>query len=512
MPKKLTPSLPKTLGELKANNWRSRSVKDELRENLLKKIRSGKTREEPLFSGIIGYEASVEKSIINAILAKHNFIFLGLRGQGKTKLIRSLINFLDQESPIIQGSHLNEDPLNPISPWAKRLIQKKKDLTPIEWVSREERFKEKLATPDVSISDLIGDIDPIKAAREKLDISNEEVIHWGIIPRSNRGIFAINELPDLQARIQVGLFNILEENDVQIRGFPLRLPLDILLVFSANPEDYTNRGRIITPLKDRISSEIITHYPVDLEVSKQITLSQVTIPEEVVVPELVLELVERITFISRENEFIDKLSGVSQRLSISILELVIANAVRRRALLGKTKSSEKEFVRVLDLYSGIAAITGKIELVEDLSPEETKNLAIHLISEAINEVFKEIFPKVDSVEAKPNQGFEQDKVENEEEKFKGSDGRYEIVLEYFRQGNELKINDEMDEREYYSHINKISQLQKIVAEYIKGKREDNNLYAEVVLEGLHFQKVINRNIFQGEMKFFDQYSNMFKSW
>ncbi len=490
-------SLPKNLGELKKSSWKSRSVKEELKENLITKIRKN---EKPLFPGIVGYEETVEKSIINAILAKHNFILLGLRGQAKTKIIRSLTHFLDEETPIIKGSLLNEDPFNPISPFAKKIIEEQKDNTPIEWISREDRFKEKLATPDVSISDLIGDIDPIKAAREKLDISDEEVIHWGIIPRSNRGIFAINELPDLQARIQVGLFNILEENDIQIRGFPLRLPLDILLVFSANPEDYTNRGRIITPLKDRIASEIITHYPVNLEMAKAITLSQVTIPEGMVIPEVVFDLIEMITITCRENEHVDKMSGVSQRLSIAILELVIANAERRKTLL-KTK---KEKVRVLDLYASVSAITGKIELVEDISVEEIKNLAVHLISQAITKKFSEIFPPL-----REKKEFSTNEFLSEEEAFRGSEGAYGLVLEYFKQGNEVELSDDLAENKYYQILENIPQLKKIVKENIS-RDDDYFAYLEILLEGLYGNQVINRKLIEGQIKFFDVYSNMFK--
>ncbi len=486
--------LPRTLGELKKSGWRSRSVKEELKENLVKKIK----REETLFPGIIGYQASVEKGIINAILAHHNFIFLGLRGQGKTKIIRSLTNLLDEKSPIIKGSPLNEDPFSPISPLCREMIRKKGDSTPIEWIAREKRFNEKLATPDVSMSDLIGDIDPIKAAREKLDISNEEVIHWGIIPRSNRGIFAINELPDLQARIQVGLFNILEENDVQVRGFPLRLPLDILLVFSANPEDYTNRGRIITPLKDRISSEIITHYPNDIKTSKEITKSEAMMNEEVEVSDLIFNLVEEITFNCRKNEHVDKMSGVSQRLSISILELAIANAKRRKTFLGTEK---KEPCRILDLYAGINAITGKIELLEETAPEELKKLAAHIINLSITKIFDQKFPPITK---------EQHLTDDlEEESLKGSQSEYEIILDYFKRGNEINLTDDLATKEYYKRLEKIPDLKKIVTRSIESKKEHNH-YLEIALEGLYGHQVINRKMLQGGVKFFDVYSSMFK--
>ena len=346
----------KTLGELKRTRWRSVSVKDELRRNLLARISDGRE----IFPGIVGYEQTVVPHIQNAVLSRHNFILLGLRGQAKSRIIRQLYNLLDEFIPVIPGTLLNEDPTNPISPKGKRLVDEMGDEMPIEWLAREDRYHEKLATPDVSIADLIGDIDPIKAAREKLDISNEEVIHWGIVPRTNRGIFAINELPDLQPRIQVGLLNILEEKEIQVRGFPLRVPLDMLLVFTANPEDYTNRGNIITPLKDRIDSQITTHYPRTVEDAKTITANEISShPEQITVPEFVKDMIEEVSFQARESEHVDQSSGVSARVSISAYEVFLSNIERRAVQNG----DGDYFPRMCDLYSIIPAVSGKIVLV-----------------------------------------------------------------------------------------------------------------------------------------------------
>ena len=350
-----TPSI-KTLGELKKTNYKFLSIKDELRENLIKKLKAN----EPIFDGIYGYEETVIPEIERAILSRHNILFLGLRGQAKTKMARQMVNLLDEYIPIISGSLLNDDPLQPISKYAKELIAEKGDATPISWIHREERFSEKLATPDVSVADLIGDLDPIKAANFKLSFGDEKVIHYGLIPRSNRFIFVINELPDLQARLQVALFNILQEGDVQIRGFNLRIPLDVQFVFTANPEDYTNRGSIVTPLKDRIGSQILTHYPKSIEYSKQITQNQVklnSLQKEIIVPEILKTLVEQIAIEARDSEFVDSKSGVSARLTISAYESLIS-AAELRFLKNDFPYS---FARLADLYSAVPAINGKIE-------------------------------------------------------------------------------------------------------------------------------------------------------
>lgn len=324
--------LPRSLGALRQTGYRSRSIKDELRENLLVQIRGGKQR----WLGIIGYDRTVIPQLENAILSKHDILLLGLRGQGKTRILRQLVSLCDEFIPVIKGSPLNEDPLRPVTKRYQRLAEEAGDDLEIDWLHRDDRYQEKLATPDVSVADLIGDLDPIKAVREKLDLSDEEVISWGIIPRTNRGIFAINELPDLQPRIQVALLNILEENDVQIRGFPIRVPLDIALAFTANPEDYTNRGNIITPLKDRIASQINTHYPQDRDTAKRITVQEAWTARatSIEVPEILRDIIEQIAFEARQSEHVDQSSGVSARLTISAYENLLSNIERRAALTG----------------------------------------------------------------------------------------------------------------------------------------------------------------------------------
>ena len=349
----------KTLADLKATGYRSRSVKEELRENLISQLKN----KEVGFEGIIGYEETVIPDLQTAILSKHNILLLGLRGQAKTRIARLMINLLDEYVPYIEGSELFEDPLNPISWYGRNEIETKGDATAIRWLHRSDRYTEKLATPDVTVADLIGDMDPIKAATMKLTYSDERVIHYGLIPRAHRGIFVINELPDLQARIQVALFNILQEKDIQIRGFKLRLPLDIQFVFTANPEDYTNRGAIVTPLKDRIESQILTHYPRTVEVSRKITQQEASLTKEqtanIEADGLVKDLVEQIAFEARNSEYIDKKSGVSARLTISAFENLISNAERRMLINGEKNT----VVRISDFLGVIPAITGKIELV-----------------------------------------------------------------------------------------------------------------------------------------------------
>lgn len=349
----------KTLGELKASGYVSKSIKSELRSNLIENIKNKK----PSFSGIHGYENSVIPQLERAILSQHNINLLGLRGQAKTRLARLMIQLLDEYIPAIDGSEINDDPLHPISTFAKDQITNLGDDTPIKWIHREERFFEKLATPDVTISDLIGDIDPIKAANLKLSYSDERVIHYGMIPRANRSIFVINELPDLQARIQVALFNILEEGDIQIRGFQLRLPLDLQFVFTANPEDYTNRGSIVTPLKDRIGSQILTHYPKTLEIAKTITSQEAKLQDnricKIHIPQLSKDLVEQISFEARKSEYVDSKSGVSARMSITAYENLLSTAEHRCITLNSSKTS----IRFVDVLGMIPAITGKVELV-----------------------------------------------------------------------------------------------------------------------------------------------------
>src|SRR5205085_1371435 len=346
----------KTLGELKRSDYRVRSVKDELRANLIEKLRDG----ERIFPGIVGYDETVVPQIVNAILARHNLILLGLRGQAKSRIIRQLTNLLDEEIPIIAGSEINDDPFHPISAYGRQVVEQLHDETPIAWVGRDSRFVEKLATPDVTIADIIGDVDPIKAAKGGHLLSDELTIHYGLLPRANRGIFAINELPDLAGKIQVGLFNIMQEGDVQIKGYPVRLPLDVLLVFSANPEDYTARGKIITPLKDRIGAEVTTHYPADLQLGVEITRQEAWLKREGIagtlrVPDFIRELVEQIAFEARDDSRVDKRSGVSQRLPITVMESVVSNAERRALLTDETDVVP----RISDIYAAVPSMTGK---------------------------------------------------------------------------------------------------------------------------------------------------------
>src|SRR6266446_6597379 len=358
-----TRELPNTLGLLRESHFSedriaARSVKDELRGNLICKIQRGET----LFPGIVGYDDTVVPQVVNAILSRHNFILLGLRGQAKTRIIRMLTSLLDLRMPYIAGCEIRDNPYHPICRRCRDLLEEKGDATPIAWLDSEERYVEKLATPDVTIADMIGDIDPIKAARSGRDLSNEHTVHYGLLPRANRGIFAINELPDLAGKIQVGLFNIMQEGDVQIKGYPVRLPLDIMLVFTANPEDYTARGKIITPLKDRIGSEIRTHYPLTLEQGLAITKQEAWIdrvsPSSLEVPNYIREIVEQLAFLAREDKKVDKRSGVSQRLPISVLENVVSNAERRALKAGEAVAVP----RVLDIYAALPSITGKLEL------------------------------------------------------------------------------------------------------------------------------------------------------
>lgn len=485
-------SLPNSLGELKKSGWQSRSVKDELRGNLLEKLKKG----EPIFDSIIGYDRTVVPQIQNALLSKHNFILLGLRGQAKSRIIRQLYTFFDEFIPVLPGTQLNEDPLNPISPMGHRLVAEHGDKLEIKWLSREERFHEKLATPDVSIADLIGDIDPIKAAREKLDISNEEVIHWGIIPRTNRGIFAINELPDLQPRIQVGLLNILEENDIQVRGFPLRVPLDMLLVFTANPEDYTNRGNIITPLKDRIDSQIITHYPKSVNDAKKITDQEISHPKhDITIPSFIRDIVEDVTFEARDSEYVDQSSGVSARVSISAMENFLSNVERR----GLINNDDDFYPRVIDLYAILPAITGKIELVYEGEQEGASMVAYGLVGQAINNRFLKHFPKPPKGKQSPDD--------------RPVDNPYEAVLDYFSGGKKLELSDTMTFEEYKKQVESIPGLSSIVKQHIDIKNErELLLWMEFVLEGLHHNNVISREISDATFRYGDVFSDMLKDF
>ena len=379
--------LPDTLGALRRSPWadpaRPRTVKDEIRANLIARLKAG----GPLFRGVLGYEDTVMPQIVNALLSKHNFILLGLRGQAKTRLLRAIGTLLDEHMPVVAGSEVNDSPFHPISKYAKQLIAEYGDDTPIGWVTREERYVEKLATPDVTVADIIGDVDPIRAARGGHLLSDELTIHYGMLPRANRGIFALNELPDLAGKVQVGLFNIMQEGDVQIKGYPVRLALDVLLCFTANPEDYTARGKIITPLKDRIGSEIVTHYPSSVELGVQITQQEAWTARDTVplrVPDLVREVVERVAFEARDDKRIDKRSGVSQRMPITVLENVVSSAEQRALVKGETECVP----RIADVYAALPAITGKMELEYEGELVGGTAIAYELIRRACHETLE----------------------------------------------------------------------------------------------------------------------------
>lgn len=476
----------KTFGALKSAGYKSRSIKDELRQNLLKKIRDN----EPAFEGIHGYEHTVIPELERAILSKHNINLLGLRGQAKTRLARMMVNLLDEWLPVVEGSEINDDPFKPISRYAKELLQEKGDDTPVSWMHRNERFFEKLATPDVTVADIIGDVDPIKAANLKLSYADDRVIHFGMIPRANRSIFVINELPDLQARIQVALFNILQEGDIQIRGFKLRLPLDMQFVFTANPEDYTNRGSIVTPLKDRIGSQILTHYPMNLEAAKMITQQEARLDpdqtEAVHVPDLAKDLLEQISFEARDNEFIDARSGISARLSISAYENLLSTAERRALKNGEKKT----LLRFGDFLGVIPSITGKIELVYEGEQEGSAVVAQELIGEAVKTIFPTLFPKI--------------------EKLNKPDARdpYSEVVEWFFSESGFELLDETTDKEYKKALDSIPALENLVNKYQpKVSKEDKYFLKEFLLWGLVEYKKLNKFRFAEGMQFKDIYGS-----
>lgn len=432
-----------TLGELKAAGYQSKSIKDELRDNLIQHIEAGTTA----FPGVYGFENSVIPELERAILSRHNINLLGLRGQAKTRLARLMVNLLDEYIPYVAGSEINDDPLQPLSRYAIETIAEKGDLTPIAWLHRNDRFTEKLATPDVTVADLIGDIDPIKAANLKLSYADDRVIHFGMIPRSNRCIFVINEIPDLQARIQVALFNILQEGDIQIRGFKLRLPLDIQFVFTANPEDYTNRGSIVTPLKDRIGSQILTHYPESIEIARKISAQEARInpsqSERVYIPNLAYELLEQINFEARKNEYIDTKSGVSARMSISMLESLVSTAERRSLINREPKTK----VRMSDFMGIIPAITGKVELVYEGEQEGAAFVAQQLIGAAIKSYLPGIFPRIEKLSKKTE-----------------STPYDELLAELISEGG-LVLYDESSDEEYAEALNEYAALEELVVQY-----------------------------------------------
>ena len=475
---------PGTFGALKASGYRPRPVREELRANLIAAIRSGGR----LFPGIVGYERSVEPQIVNALLSRHDFILLGLRGQAKTRLLRSLSRFLDEWIPAVEGCPLNSDPCAPVTRHARQQLATLGDETPLVWLHREQRYQEKLATPDVTIADLIGDIDPIKAATLRLDYSDERVIHYGIIPRTNRGIFAINELPDLQPRIQVGLLNILEEKDFQIRGFPVRMPLDLLVVFSANPEDYTNRGNIITPLRDRISSQIITHYPLAREDGMAITAQESWIERggeiEIAVPGFMRELVEEVAIQARRSEYVDQNSGVSARLPIALMENLISNAERRGLVTGEPHV----VARVCDLQQAVSAVSGKVELVLEGEQEGALNVARALLGRGIKSLFAQRFPDA----FKPKRARRAPAAPGTPAP-EPPPSEYRTVLEWFTAGHHVAIADDMPQAEYTSQLAAVRGLAALADRYLEPQDGGEAAVAmEFVLEGLHQNSMLSR--------------------
>jgi magnesium chelatase subunit I len=455
----------RTLGELRAAQYQTHAVKDELRLNLIRKLRAG----ERLFPGIVGYDDTVIPQLVNAILSRHNIILLGLRGQAKSRIIRQITELLDERIPIIAGSEVNDDPFRPISAYGRTQLTQHGDATPIAWIDRDSRFVEKLATPDVTVADIIGDVDPIKAAKGGHLLSDELTIHYGLLPRANRGVFAINELPDLAGKVQVGLFNIMQEGDVQIKGYPVRLPLDVMLVFSANPEDYTARGKIITPLKDRIGSEIMTHYPKELQTAIAITKQEAWVNRyadraRITVPDFIGEIVEQIAFEARDDNHVDKHSGVSQRLPITVMESVVSNAERRSFVTGE----ERIVPRVADIYAAIPSMTGKVELEYEGEQLGAHRIARDLIKRAAGEIFEGYFVGID----------------------------FARVVNWFDEGNKLLLADTASAEECHMLLDQVPELigtAMIPFEFQKSDSAELVAACEFVLEGLYAENKISRN-------------------
>ena len=479
----------KTLGQLVKAGYQTKKIKDELRDNLRENIIAGKDS----FQGVWGYEDSVIPELERAILSRHNINLLGLRGQAKTRLARLMVNLLDEWIPVVVGSEINDDPLKPMSRYALELIADKGDETPISWLHRDDRFFEKLATPDVTVADLIGDVDPIKAANLKLSYADDRVIHFGMIPRANRCIFVINELPDLQARIQVSLFNILQEGDIQIRGFKLRLPLDLQFIFTANPEDYTNRGSIVTPLKDRIGSQILTHYPDDIETARKITEQESKLDarqlESIYVPDLAKDLLEQISFEARESEYVDAKSGVSARTSITAFENLLSTAERRSLLNG----GDHTMVRLSDFLGVIPSITGKIELVYEGEQEGADGVAGILIDDAVKSLFPKYFPKINKLERKDEATV------------------YDELLHWFFQGEGFELMDDFTDEEYKRALDSIPALNQLIKEHQPDYSEkDVYFLKELLLWGLVSHKKLNKQRFTDGFEFKDLYSSFLK--
>jgi magnesium chelatase subunit I len=514
-----------TLGELRASGYRVRSVKDEMRANLLETIGRGETT----FPGIHGYERTVIPAIHNAILSRHDIILLGLRGQAKTRILRSLTALLDEHVPVIEGCEINDSPFDPTCKRCRRLAAEQGDELHVSWVPRGERYREKLATPDVTVADLIGDIDPIKAANQRLTYADEEVIHYGIIPRTNRGIFAINELPDLAPRIQVALLNILEERDLQIRGFPVRIPLDVVLVFSANPEDYTSRGNIITPLKDRIDSQILTHYPQKVETARRITEQEAWLERggeaQIDIPPYVRDLIESVAFVARESELVDQSSGVSARLTIAALELLQSNLERRAALT----RDRVVFPRLSDLSMILPAITGKVEMVYEGEQQGAEVVARKLIGQAVAKLFESRFPPIERAgvaQRAERRGYGEIDHDDLDDAFAGrrvkkkesrreeskpaaeSEPAYESIVSWFAAGNKITLSDEQPFAELFRELNRVPGLADVARKYAAATRDEElAFWMEMVLEGLHQSLRLSREdldstiTFQELMKF-----------
>jgi magnesium chelatase subunit I len=477
----------KTLGQLKASGYAPKNIQQELADNLRARIKSG----TPTFEGLLGYEHTVIPDVERALLSGHSINLLGLRGQAKTRLARKMTELLDEWAPVVAGSEINDDPLNPISYQAKALVAEHGDDTPVEWLHRDDRFFEKLATPDVTVADLIGDVDPIKAANLKLSYADERVIHFGMIPRAHRCIFVLNELPDLQARIQVALFGILQEKEIQIRGFKLRLPIEAQFVFTANPEDYTNRGSIVTPLKDRIGSQILTHYPHSLSVAKAITKQEVKAREadiNIHIPELARDILEQIGFEARSSEYIDAKSGVSARMSITAFENLISTAERRMLINGQ----EQTTIRMSDFLGIIAAINGKVELVYEGEQEGAEQISLHLINQAVKTLFPKYFPEIKKLE------------------HKDAEGPYDRLLGWFYSDNDLFLEDGLPEDVYQDTLSAVPRLEALIDEYqAQCTPEEKFFMMEFLLWGLEVHKKLNKYRSLEGFQFKDGLGNLF---
>ncbi len=477
-----------TLAALKASGYRARSIKEELRENLIAKLQ----KKEQVFEGIWGYEETVIPDLERAILSMHNVNLLGLRGQAKTRLARMMVDLLDEYIPIIEGAELNDDPLDPISRYGQEMVATHGDKTTISWVRRTDRYTEKLATPDVSVADLIGDVDPIKAATLKLPYSDERVIHYGLIPRSHRGIFVINELPDLQPRIQVALFNILQEGDIQIRGFKLRLPLDIQFVFTANPEDYTNRGSIVTPLKDRIDSQIITHYPKSIEIGKKITQQEARLKgaqkQKVKHDDMAADLIEQIAMEARGSEYVDAKSGVSARLTISAYENLVSAAERRTIINNEAET----YVRIADFIGVIPAITGKVELVYEGEQEGAGIVAHNLVGKAIRTQYIKYLPNPEDLRKQKDKN------------------PYKKIIDWFGEGNQVDVLNDLSNEEYKKLLQDVPGLKELIEKYHAKANSQTKLFLmEFALHGLAEFSMLSKKQLTAGLQFKDLLSSMF---